>query len=226
MEKSKLFLRVSLIGAALAIGYSLYTDPDYTRPAPMVTLNDAVTGKSVDSLMVLLNQYNNSGAKTLLLKITSPGGEVMKGREVIALMQEPEMKVSTYADNYFMSMGMSFFLEGETRLVTKNAIGMIHRGSVGGMTYAELKAQLEMDPENEQLRMLVESMDILFEPEFKKLEEIKKTAPNPAYTQEIIDDLKKGNHDIFLNADQLIASGIATHIVSGVKEAQKIAGKA
>lgn len=169
-----------------------------------------------ESMKILTSEFLKKDREgETIVKITSPGGEVFSGRELTIAMSNAEHKIITYAPNYFMSMGMAIFLEGKERLISKDSIGMIHRGSSGGVPYHDLKKLAEAIPSSEAASD-VKLMDMLFETEFKKLEEIKKVAPDPELTQYIIDKMKEGKEDLFLNADELIRSGIATKIVKGL----------
>lgn len=214
--------------------------PPVTVAGNTVTLNGEVSERSSGLIVDELTKLRDSGATKVLLDIDSPGGDVLAGREVHTLMNKDGMTVNTFSDNYFMSMGMSFFLEGSKRIITSEAIGMIHRGGVGSMSYFQLTKELEKaeqlhahlsaagsDTSNietvlERLHSMKDAMDKLMARDLDILEQVKKTAPNPAKTQEIIDSLRIGNRDIFLDAKELIESGIATHLVSSKKEAEAL----
>lgn len=228
---------------AVAVSYGVLTlatketPKEVTVQGRVVTLTGAVSEDSSKQLVKALEELRNDGTPSVLLDIDSPGGDVLAGREVISLMNRGELVVNTFSDNYFMSMGMSFFLEGKKRIITPDSLGMIHRGSVGPVSYFGLTKMIEqadlqlvqlnavggdtteVEQALERLHSMKDAMDKFMEKDIATLEKIKQTAPNPKKTQEIIDSLKKGNRDIFLNAKDLLDSGIATHIVNNKKEA-------
>lgn len=245
---------LNLVAAAVASYFMVTTvlspDTGVEVRGNVIDLDSAVLKKSTDPIVEALKDLDDDGVDHILLKINSPGGSVLDGRDVNSVISQLDTKVVTYSDNYFMSMGMDFFLQGQERLITKNALGMIHRGSAGGLTYHQLKLKLEAlkkeieafeeakadkkdkkdevkrdliaeRSELEALRSVIDVMDKLFDETFKRLEEIKETAPDPEYLQSIIDSLKVGDRDIFLSADELIKSGIATKIVKNEKEANE-----
>jgi ATP-dependent protease ClpP protease subunit len=177
-----------------------------------------------------LKELQDSGRGKIAIKIKSPGGSVFEGRELLSRIQASEVQVDTFADNFIASMGMAIFLEGKERIVTFQAAGLLHRGSIGGVSYGTLKTMLSevemMKPSLEQaalleqLRSMVTMMDVLFESEFRILEECKKIAIDPALTQSIIDSLKVGDRDIILTGEQMYLAGIATKIVTKLNTAE------
>lgn len=202
-----------------------------------VTLSAAVGEDSSKAVAEALDTLEHKNKKPILLKIESPGGSVMDGREVMEEIRSSSVQVNTITTNYAMSMGMDFLLMGKERFATPDALGMIHRGSAGDVSYAVLKAQLHhlegLAPASsaeainlkgaiEQLRSTVEILDKLFEPTFNKLAEIRKTLKDPKALDSIVDALKDGDRDIFLTAEEMLEAGIVTQIVNSVEEAEKI----
>lgn len=234
-----LVLAVAVSYGALTLAMRPNTSPVQIS-ANVVSLSGEVTETSSELLVKALTTLRDKGTTKVLLDIDSPGGDVLAGREVHALMNKDGMTVNTFSDNYFMSMGMSFFLEGEKRIVTSAAIGMIHRGSVGNHSYFGLTKKLaeaekvrkvllstggntdDVDIALERLHSIVDAMDLFIKRDIEILERVKKTAPNPEKTQAIIDSLKVGNRDIFLTAEEMLEAGIATHIVNSKKEAASL----
>ncbi len=192
---------------------------------------------SHESMVLLANDIDakkrNGKTKRLLIKVPiSPGGDVISGREVLKRMNTDAVKVDTFSDNFFASMAMSIFLHGDNRIVTKDAIGLIHRGSVGDITYYAVKIKLNeakaaaslleskgahvpLDLLNAIANMesIIGIMDKLFEQDMKALEKAKLTAPKPEKTQAIIDLMKEGRLDVTLSAEEMLEAGIATEIV-------------
>lgn len=203
-----------------------FPDPETVDPnlRNVIVFSGDVDDKSMRDLAKKMDRAADR-ADRFVVKITSPGGMVFAGREVTKRFDSYEgVQVDTYADNFFASMGMALFLEGKERMVTEDAIGLIHRGSAGGLSYYTAKLMLEdlrNSPDQSLQKMdrivalenTIHLMDKLFEPEFRTLEEIKKTAPNPEATQRIIDAMKKGAADLTLNAEEMLEAGIATKIV-------------
>ena len=202
----------------------------------VVKLDEIVTSDSTKPLVKELDLLEKSGRKSILLHVTSPGGSVMDGREVNEEIRSSTATVNTLVTNYAMSMGMDFLLQGKERFATPEAVGMIHRGSASGVSYASLKNMLEdllavkasgvkdagLDGQIEGLRSATDAMDVLFSSAFRRLEEIKKTAPNPKKMDELIAALKVGDRDIFLTAQQMLDLGIVTKIVKSVEEAEQL----
>lgn len=193
-----------------------------------IMIKDVVTDTTMLKATNELRALTSASDDPILIKVTSPGGGVLAGRDLISAMEESTTPITTFSDNYFMSMGMAIFLEGDTRLVTRNAVGMIHRGSAGSLSYGQLKAMeaelaaASRSAEEEELlirlRGHLKMMDLLFEPEFRKLNDLLKTAPDKAFLQSIIDSLKVGKEDIYLNATDLVRAGIATAVVQSAPE--------
>ena len=252
------------VSAAVVIGLSklLSVDTGVTVEGNTVTLDHVVMSESTKAMVKELDSLEKSGKKKILLHVRSPGGSVLDGREVNEEIRSSKAQVNTLVSNFAMSMGMDFLLTGKERFATPEAIGMIHRGSAGGMSYFALKIKLieiqtkldslvqgksaatkprmsvsptgsfsivdESDTagslltELESLESAVDAMDKLFEPTFKKLEELKKTAPSPEKVEALIESLKLGNRDVFLSATDMLELGIVTKIVSSTEEAKKL----
>lgn len=202
-----------------------------------VRLDFEVSHDSSKAVAEALNTLEHKSTRPILLKIESPGGSVMDGREVVEEIRSSSVQVNTITTNYAMSMGMDFLLMGKERFATPDALGMIHRGSAGNISYAVLKAQLRhlegLVPTSkeeainlkgaiERLRSTVDILDKLFEPTFTRLAEIRKTLKDPTPLDRIVDALKEGDRDIFLTAEEMLEAGIVTQIVNSVEEAEKI----
>lgn len=225
--------------AAVALVMFKVLNPDtgvdvHGRTVKLVSEVSQESSKAVAEALDILEHKNK---KPILLKIESPGGSVMDGREVVEEIRSSSVQVNTITTNYAMSMGMDFLLMGKERFATPDALGMIHRGSAGDVSYAVLKAQLHhlegLAPASsaeainlkgaiEKLRSTVDILDKLFEPTFTRLAEIRKTLKDPTELDRIVDALKEGDRDIFLTAEKMLEAGIVTKIVNSVEEAEKI----
>lgn len=208
LKVTPLNLTVAVVLGLLVEKYEFLDGPNVSMSGQVLTISDGVNDKSMEKAVHLLKKTDSN----VVLDVKSPGGSVMAGRDLLTVMRSKGGKVDTYADNYFMSMGMSIFLEGKNRYVKHDTIGMIHRGSAGEVSYGKLKEMAKVT-NSEELKDQIEIMDKLFEREFERLEDIKKTSSNPDAVQKLIDVLKEGNTDVFLNAEELLALGIATEIV-------------
>lgn len=228
---------IATAAVALVMFKALNPDTGVDVHGRTVKLVSEVSQESSKAVTEALDTLEHKDKKPILLKIESPGGSVMDGREVVEEIRSSSVQVNTITTNYAMSMGMDFLLMGKERFATPDALGMIHRGSAGNISYAVLKAQLlhleglvpaskeeaiNLKGAIEKLRSTVNILDKLFEPTFARLAEIRKTLKNPALLDGIVNVLKDGDRDIFLTADQMLEAGIVTKIVKSVEEAEKI----
>lgn len=234
------------LSAAVVVGlvHLNSTETGVTASKQVVLLNTDVNQVSSEDTAKKLDDLEKRTGKPILLHISSPGGEVLSGREVVEEIRTSKVDVNTLVTNYAMSMGMDFFLTGDKRFATADALGMIHRGSAGNMTFGALKdalavlelekqlidggmptspqRRLEVEAMVEQLRSTVQVMDKLFEPTFRTLNKLLETAPNKEKLKALIEELKVGKTDIYLTAQEMLEVGIVTQIVSSKEEAEAI----
>lgn len=231
----------SIFLAAVAIGQShLYlpeTDTTVTVSARTVKLNAEVSKETMDKAILAIKRMMQWNSKQgILLHLNTPGGSVFDGRELELVLGRLK-NVTTYVDNMAASMGFDIFIRAEKRVIHPSGLLMAHRGSVGPVTYHMLVSECEYLESKEQktaqdlakisqLRDMITVMDKLFEPCFKRLYELKKTAPNPAATQKLIDALAVGDHDIWLNAQEAVEAGLATSISNDIPSVDESVGKA
>lgn len=205
-----------------------------SRTIKLNTEVDAVSMQKVMQMIEGMNKWNDK--QGIVLHLNTPGGSVFDGRELEVMLGRIKGAI-TYVDNMAASMGFDIFIRADKRVMHSNALLMAHRGSVGAMSYHQavvtynalvaLPSKTVDDLKNiEQLGSIIEVMDKLFASCFKRLYELKKTAPNPEATQKLIDSLKVGDKDIWLTAEEALAAGLATEISDNVPTVDMNKGKA
>ncbi|MBP7735946.1 MAG: ATP-dependent Clp protease proteolytic subunit [Spirochaetes bacterium] len=74
-------------------------------------------------------QLADAGGEDIRVDITSPGGYVYDGLEIIGLLNGYQGRVDTHIVGYAASMGASIFMAGQKRTAESNAVLMIHNPS-------------------------------------------------------------------------------------------------
>lgn len=111
-----------------------------------VSLREPFTGSSINKLKLEIIALSNSLKKTdtIYLYLDTPGGEIVAGEELLAVIKSISQPVVTIS-NFAASMGY-LTVQGSTgkRYVTENGILMSHRATVGaeGQTPGEFETHV------------------------------------------------------------------------------------
>jgi len=178
--------------------YLYLTEVIYTCTHHTLYLSDVLEqNREIDQVIAALRA--SGGDDILEIRINSGGGEVAIGQKIIALIQEVfGGRTITIMDAEASSMAAIIFLAGSKRVVYQHSICMLHNYSTGlfgkggevGDRYIALNDSLA-----EYLKHAIEP--------YTKKKEFKR----------ILD-----GKDLYLDAYQMCARGIATHIIINGEE--------
>lgn len=100
-------------------------------------LNDEIDMMTVEEIVKWILQYNAddkgvepSERKPILLYLSSEGGKVEAGFQLIDVIENSKTPVYTINLGYWYSMGLIIGLSGHKRFATQNAQFLLHDGSV------------------------------------------------------------------------------------------------
>ncbi len=100
-----------------------------------------------------LNDLNSASSAEITVHITSPGGSVYAGLEILDAMMEGASPIHTVCEGYCMSMAATLLASGDVRESTENASIMFHQLSTKTQgKIDEIKADL-VDADRLQLLM-------------------------------------------------------------------------
>ena len=120
-------------------------------------LNSSIDLCSVEEVVKHIIRYNmeDSGIsvedrKPIMLYITSPGGDVYAGFELIDVITNSKTPVYTINLGYQFSMGFLLGLSGHKRFATKHAKFLWHDGTSGALnSSAKVRDEIEFQSRNE-----------------------------------------------------------------------------
>ena len=101
-------------------------------PGNIIEFNTEFNGQSTKEAKTIVEKFNhnNDAESRLLIKLMSPGGEVVTGKDLQASIKRGK-HIDTYVSSMAASMGASTFMLGERRYVDEDAIVLFH-GAHGG----------------------------------------------------------------------------------------------
>lgn len=164
-----------------------------------IFLTDDVDADSMNSLIKqLMYLHKTDPDSEITLYINSPGGEVQSGLAAYDFMKLIRTPIRTVCIGTAASMGAILFLAGDRRVMMPNSRIMIHDPAPGGGSMAGMKpAEME-----EQLTNLKKAQKVT-------CDIIAKTTGRSDK-----DVRSKTRKDSYFNADEAIAFGLATEILT------------
>lgn len=137
-----------LFGKDGAVGDYFYFDDIKNR---RLTLKDTISVETIDEISRHILRYNAQdrgidaeNRKPILLYLTSDGGDVDAGFELIDVIENSKTPVHIINLGYCYSMAFIIYLAGHKRYASKNATFLIHDGS-SYISNSSGKAQDTMD---------------------------------------------------------------------------------
>ena len=120
-------------------------------------LHDDIRMESIEDVVKHILRYNTEDKGIpcedrvpIVLFISSEGGEVYSGFELIDAIENSKTPVYTVNMGYHLSMAFLIGIAGKKRFATKNAKYLWHDGIMGGVnSYAKMRDQMEFQRQTE-----------------------------------------------------------------------------
>jgi ATP-dependent Clp protease protease subunit len=133
--------------------------------------------------------------KPILLDINTYGGVVYDGLALIACIEQSKTPIITRVNGYAFSMGLTIFLAGHERHMSRHGNLMYHQ--ISSAVWGSLKEQEESLQISAGLQKQLE--DYVIERTKWKRKDLKK--------------IYNSKYDFYINAEQALADGFATKII-------------
>ena len=189
----------------------LSVDDDITSKSRTIYLYDVVDGISMKQVIQEIESINASDAeveqqlvlkygitpsrKPILLDINTYGGVVYDGLALIACIEQSKTPIITRVNGYAFSMGLTIFLAGHERHMSRHGNLMYHQ--ISSAVWGSLKEQEESLQISAGLQKQLE--DYVIERTKWKRKDLKK--------------IYNSKYDFYINAEQALADGFATKII-------------
>lgn len=189
----------------------LSVDDDFGSKSRTIYLYDVVDGISMKQVIQEIESINTSDAeveqqlvlkygitpsrKPILLDINTYGGVVYDGLALIACIEQSKTPIITRVNGYAFSMGLTIFLAGHERHMSRHGNLMYHQ--ISSAVWGSLKEQEESLQISAGLQKQLE--DYVIERTKWKRKDLKK--------------IYNSKYDFYINAEQALADGFATKII-------------
>ena len=189
----------------------LSVDDDFGSKSRTIYLYDVVDGISIKQVIQEIESINASDAeveqqlvlkygitpsrKPILLDINTYGGVVYDGLALIACIEQSKTPIITRVNGYAFSMGLTIFLAGHERHMSRHGNLMYHQ--ISSAVWGSLKEQEESLQISAGLQKQLE--DYVIERTKWKRKDLKK--------------IYNSKYDFYINAEQALADGFATKII-------------
>ena len=189
----------------------LSVDDDFGSKSRTIYLYDVVDGISMKQVIQEIESINASDAeveqqlvlkygitpsrKPILLDINTYGGVVYDGLALIACVEQSKTPIITRVNGYAFSMGLTIFLAGHERHMSRHGNLMYHQ--ISSAVWGSLKEQEESLQISAGLQKQLE--DYVIERTKWKRKDLKK--------------IYNSKYDFYINAEQALADGFATKII-------------
>lgn len=189
----------------------LSVDDDFGSKSRTIYLYDVVDGISMKQVIQEIESINASDAeveqqlvlkygitpsrKPILLDINTYGGVVYDGLALIACIEQSKTPIITRVNGYAFSMGLTIFLAGHERHMSRHGNLMYHQ--ISSAVWGSLKEQEESLQISACLQKQLE--DYVIERTKWKRKDLKK--------------IYNSKYDFYINAEQALADGFATKII-------------
>ena len=189
----------------------LSVDDDFGSKSHTIYLYDVVDGISMKQVIQEIESINASDAeveqqlvlkygitpsrKPILLDINTYGGVVYDGLALIACIEQSKTPIITRVNGYAFSMGLTIFLAGHERHMSRHGNLMYHQ--ISSAVWGSLKEQEESLQISAGLQKQLE--DYVIERTKWKRKDLKK--------------IYNSKYDFYINAEQALADGFATKII-------------
>ena len=189
----------------------LSVDDDFGSKSRTIYLYDVVDGISMKQVIQEIESINASDAeveqqlvlkygitpsrKPILLDINTYGGVVYDGLALIAFIEQSKTPIITRVNGYAFSMGLTIFLAGHERHMSRHGNLMYHQ--ISSAVWGSLKEQEESLQISAGLQKQLE--DYVIERTKWKRKDLKK--------------IYNSKYDFYINAEQALADGFATKII-------------
>lgn len=176
-----------------------------------IYLYDVVDGISMKQVIQEIESINESDAeleqqlvskygispsrKPILLDINTYGGVVYDGLALIACIEQSKTPIITRVNGYAFSMGLTIFLAGHERHMSRHGNLMYHQ--ISSAVWGSLKEQEESLQISAGLQKQLE--DYVIERTNWKRKDLKK--------------IYNSKYDYYINAEEALAAGFATKII-------------
>ncbi len=212
----------STVAAALLLSVSMpylfqgngVTDED-SRNSNIINFSAQFSQDTVDSTINKIKSDTDNGTNNerVLLKLTSPGGEVFSGKKLRTEMTKKGMHVDTYVPAFAASMGADIFMQGERRYVEPDAIVLFHGAHAGTYAVSQPILQIKLDILQSQ-----EFIDALNAPSYMsqdpsnpmQMYRSKLDAKHAAYMSELLQAVNSRGYEVVLMELQSIFDIIST----------------
>lgn len=190
---------------------TLSVDDDIASKSRTIYLYDVVDGISMKQVIQEIESINASDAeveqqlvlkygitpsrKPILLDINTYGGVVYDGLALIACIEQSKTPIITRVNGYAFSMGLTIFLAGHERHMSRHGNLMYHQ--ISSAVWGSLKEQEESLQISAGLQKQLE--DYVIERTKWKRKDLKK--------------IYNSKYDFYINAEQALADGFATKII-------------
>ncbi len=189
----------------------LSVDDDFGSKSRTIYLYDVVDGISMKQVIQEIESINASDAeveqqlvlkygitpsrKPILLDINTYGGVVYDGLALIACIEQSKTPIITRVNGYAFSMGLTIFLAGHERHMSRHGNLMYHQ--ISSAVWGSLKEQEESLQISAGLQKQLE--DYVIERTKWKRKDLKK--------------IYNSKYDFYINSEQALADGFATKII-------------
>ena len=189
----------------------LSVDDGIASKSRTIYLYDVVDGISMKQVIQEIESINASDAeveqqlvlkygitpsrKPILLDINTYGGVVYDGLALIACIEQSKTPIITRVNGYAFSMGLTIFLAGHERHMSRHGNLMYHQ--ISSAVWGSLKEQEESLQISAGLQKQLE--DYVIERTKWKRKDLKK--------------IYNSKYDFYINAEQALADGFATKII-------------
>lgn len=178
-----------------------------------ITLYDQIDAVSVNQTIAEIQQINEDDdleaenfkrlypslgempRQPIVLDITSMGGSVYDGLNLISVIEQSKTPVITRVNGYAFSMGFMIFLAGQERHMGRHASLMYHQ--ISSLFYGKLSDVEDDVAVTKELQEQLESY---------VLERTK-------YTKEDLKRIYRLKKDVYISADEALAKSVATKVI-------------
>lgn len=182
-------------------GYDSVKIEDELLKTREIFLTDSVDADSMDSIIKqLMYLYRDDPDQEITLYINSPGGDVDSGLAVYDFMKLIKAPIRTVCIGIAASMGAILFLAGDRRVMMPNSRIMIHDPAPGGGSMAFMKP----DEIGEKLSDLKKAQKVV----------VDIISDTTGRSQKAV--RSKTRKDSYFNAEEAVAFGLATEILSSL----------
>ena len=178
-------------------------DSDSKYYVPKIKFDTEVNNGSVNETLAIMDQVTKAGAKTIVIEINTPGGDIEAGFRLSKAIEDSPVPIVCVVDGMSASMGMYILESCQTRVGVSRSTYMIHEAAinVGEFSGHAVKWQSIADLLKAMNRGMAEHL-----------------AKRMHLTADQILEIIRGGGQYWFNSNEAIKNGSIDYVVDSVKE--------